>query len=66
MEKETCTFSFCQRPNVVEHETDLLILGGGMAACGGAYEACRWATPKGIRVTMVDKAATDRSGAVKP
>jgi adenylylsulfate reductase subunit A len=64
MEKETCTFSFCQRPMVIEHETDLLILGGGMAACGGAYEACRWATPKGIRVTMVDKAATDRSGAV--
>jgi adenylylsulfate reductase subunit A len=64
MEKETCTFSYCEKPAIVEHETDFLMLGGGMAACGAAYEACRWATPKGIKVTMVDKAATDRSGAV--
>lgn len=64
MEKETCTFSYCQRPDVVEIETDLLIIGGGMSACGAAFEACRWATPKGLKVTMVDKAATDRSGAV--
>jgi adenylylsulfate reductase subunit A len=64
MEKETCTFSFCEKPSVVEHETDFLILGGGMAACGAAYEACVWANPKKLKVTMVDKAATDRSGAV--
>jgi adenylylsulfate reductase subunit A len=64
MEKESCTFSYCERPQVIEHETDLLILGGGMAACGAAYEACAWATPKKLRVTLVDKAATDRSGAV--
>jgi adenylylsulfate reductase subunit A len=64
MEKETCTFSYCEKPQVVEHETDFLILGGGMAACGAAYEACAWANPKKIKVTMVDKAATDRSGAV--
>ncbi|MCE5312585.1 MAG: adenylyl-sulfate reductase subunit alpha, partial [Nitrospiraceae bacterium] len=64
MEKETCTFSFCQKPEVVEIETDLLLVGGGMACCGAAYEAARWATPKGLKVTMVDKAATDRSGAV--
>ncbi len=64
MEKETCTFSFCAKPEIVEVETDLLLIGGGMACCGAAYEACRWATPKGIKVTMVDKAATDRSGAV--
>jgi len=64
MEKETCTFSFCQKPEVVEVETDLLLIGGGMACCGAAVEACRWATPKGLKVTMVDKAATDRSGAV--
>jgi len=24
-------------------ETDLLILGGGMAACGAAFEAAYWA-----------------------
>ncbi len=64
MEKETCTFSYCQRPEVVTVETDFLIIGGGMAACGAAYEAVVWANPKKIRVTMVDKAATDRSGAV--
>ncbi|MDI1472677.1 MAG: adenylyl-sulfate reductase subunit alpha [Thermodesulfovibrio sp.] len=64
MEKETCTFSYCQRPEVIEIDTDFLIIGGGMAACGAAFEACRWATPKGLKVTMVDKAATDRSGAV--
>ncbi len=64
MEKETCTFSYCVRPEIVEVETDLLIIGGGMSACGAAYEAARWATPKGIKITMVDKAATDRSGAV--
>jgi adenylylsulfate reductase subunit A len=64
MEKETCTFSYCEKPEVVEVETDLLLLGGGMSACGAAYEAVRWANPKGLKVTMVDKAATDRSGAV--
>ena len=64
MEKETCTFSYCQRPDVVEVDTDFLIIGGGMAACGAAYEAARWATPKGLKITMVDKAAADRSGAV--
>ncbi len=64
MEKETCTFSYCQKPEVVEVETDILLVGGGMACCGAAFEAARWATPKGIKITMVDKAATDRSGAV--
>ena len=64
MEKETCTFSFCQKPPVEEIETDLLLIGGGMACCGAAFEAARWANPKKMKVTMVDKAATDRSGAV--
>src|SRR5512135_3548505 len=64
MEKETCTFSFCKKPAIETVETDLLLIGGGMACCGAAFEAARWATPKGIKVTMVDKAATDRSGAV--
>jgi len=45
-------------------ETDLLILGGGMAACGAAVEAAHWAKQHGLRVTLVDKAAMDRSGAV--
>jgi adenylylsulfate reductase subunit A len=45
-------------------ETDLLICGGGMAACGAAVEASYWAKQHGLKVTMVDKAAIDRSGAV--
>jgi adenylylsulfate reductase subunit A len=45
-------------------ETDLLILGGGMAACGAAVEAAYWAQQNGLKVTLVDKAAVDRSGAV--
>jgi adenylylsulfate reductase subunit A len=45
-------------------ETDLLILGGGMSACGAAVEAAHWAKQQGLKVTLVDKAAMDRSGAV--
>jgi adenylylsulfate reductase subunit A len=45
-------------------ETDLLICGGGMAACGAATEAAYWAKQNGLKVTLVDKAAMDRSGAV--
>ena len=48
----------------VEVETDVLILGGGMAACGAAVEAAYWAKKLGLKVTLVDKAAMDRSGAV--
>jgi adenylylsulfate reductase subunit A len=48
----------------VEVETDFLILGGGMAACGAALEAAYWAKQNGLKVTLVDKAAMDRSGAV--
>src|SRR3972149_7298289 len=64
MEKETCTFSYCKKPEVTEVDCDLLIMGGGMAGCGAAFEACRWANEKGLKVVLVDKAATDRSGAV--
>jgi adenylylsulfate reductase subunit A len=48
----------------VEVTTDLLILGGGMAACGAAVEASYWAKKNNLKVTLVDKAAMDRSGAV--
>ena len=47
-----------------EVNTDLLIIGGGMAACGAAVEAAYWAKKNGLKVTMVDKASVDRSGAV--
>jgi len=48
---------------VVEVNTDLLIVGGGMAACGAAIEAKYWAGDD-IKVILVDKAALERSGAV--
>ncbi len=48
----------------VEVTTDLLIIGGGMAACGAAVEAAHWAKKHNLKVTVVDKAAMDRSGAV--
>jgi len=48
----------------VEVKTDLLILGGGMAACGATVEAAYWAKKNNLKVTVVDKAAMDRSGAV--
>ncbi len=47
-----------------EITTDLLILGGGMAACGAAFEAAHWAKKHNLKVTLVDKAAMERSGAV--
>ncbi|MCP4751092.1 MAG: adenylyl-sulfate reductase subunit alpha [Proteobacteria bacterium] len=64
MEPKVNNFEHIEKPEIVVHETDLLFIGGGMAACGAAYEAERWATPQGIKITMVDKAAVDRSGAV--
>jgi len=48
----------------VEVKTDVLILGGGMSACGAAVEAVHWAKKNNLKVTLVDKAAMDRSGAV--
>jgi len=45
-------------------ECDVLVVGGGMAGTGAAFEAAYWAKEKGLRVVMVEKAATERSGAV--
>ncbi|MBF0311014.1 MAG: FAD-binding protein, partial [Magnetococcales bacterium] len=50
-------------PDIVEVDTDILIIGGGMAACGAAFEIMRWKTPD-MKVRLVDKAAMERSGAV--
>ncbi|MFH1844371.1 MAG: adenylyl-sulfate reductase subunit alpha [bacterium] len=52
------------RFETVEVSTDLLIIGGGMASCGAAVEAAHWAEKNNVKVTLVDKAAMDRSGAV--
>jgi adenylylsulfate reductase subunit A len=50
-------------PQVVEHDVDVLIVGGGMAACGTAFEIKKWA-PADMKIVLVDKAALERSGAV--
>ncbi len=49
-------------PEVEEREVDILIVGGGMAACGTAFEIKKWAPDK--KILLVDKAALERSGAV--
>jgi len=64
LEREFCKWSFCAKPEVVNIETDLLLVGGGMACTGAAVEAAAWAKAAGIKITLVDKAALDRSGAV--
>jgi len=45
-----------------EIETDVLVLGGGIAGCWAAINAAR----QGVRVAMVEKSATVRSGAGGP
>jgi adenylylsulfate reductase subunit A len=64
LEREFCKWSYCSKPEVETVETDLLLVGGGMACTGAAVEASAWAKAAGLKVVMVDKAATDRSGAV--
>jgi len=51
-------------PEVVEEECDILLIGGGMACCGAAFEIMKWAEGTGLNIKLVDKAAMDRSGAV--
>ncbi len=51
-------------PAVETVECDVLVVGGGMAGCGAAFEAAQWARPRGLRVCLVEKAAIERSGAV--
>jgi len=50
-------------PEVVEHSCDVLIVGGGMAACGTAFEIKKWADDS-LKIILCDKAAMERSGAV--
>ncbi len=59
-----------EAPEIVHEELDILLIGGGMACCGTAYEMMRWAeavkaeSGKDLKIKLVDKAALDRSGAV--
>lgn len=43
-------------------DCDLLIVGGGFAGCGAAFEARYWG--RNLKVVLVEKAAIERSGAV--
>ncbi|MBT7307177.1 MAG: FAD-binding protein, partial [Gammaproteobacteria bacterium] len=57
-------------PDVVQEECDVLMIGGGMANCGAAYEIGPWAEKaeaelgRPMNIKLVDKAALPRSGAV--
>ena len=57
-------------PEIVQEEVDILLIGGGMACCGAAYEVVQWAEAAkkeagvDLKIKLVDKAAMDRSGAV--
>ncbi len=53
-------------PEIIEEEVDILIIGGGMAACGAAFEIGKWVKASGgnLKIKLVDKAAMSRSGAV--
>ena len=44
---------------VIEHETDVLVIGGGLAGCMAAIKASEG---NGLRVTLVDKSNTLASG----
>ncbi len=43
-------------------DSDILIIGGGMAGCGAAYEARYWG--RNLKIVLVEKADIERSGAV--
>jgi adenylylsulfate reductase subunit A len=49
-------------PEVEEREVDILLVGGGMACSGAAFEVKKWSGD--ASVLLVDKAAMERSGAV--
>ncbi|OGR26106.1 MAG: adenylyl-sulfate reductase subunit alpha, partial [Desulfobacterales bacterium RIFOXYA12_FULL_46_15] len=50
-------------PKVEKRDVDVLIIGGGMAACGTAFEIKKWASDD-TKILLCDKAALERSGAV--
>lgn len=53
-------------PTIVEHDVDILLVGGGMGNCGAAWEAVAWANKYApeAKILLVDKAALERGGAV--
>ncbi len=52
-----------RKTNSVKHvDCDILIVGGGFAGCGAAYEAGYWG--RGLKIVIAEKANIERSGAV--
>ena len=43
-------------------DSDILVIGGGMAGCGATYEARYWG--RDLNIVCVEKANIERSGAV--
>ena len=54
--------SLFTRRKTVFVDSDVLVIGGGMAGCGAAYESRYWGRDK--KVVVVEKANIERSGAV--
>ena len=50
------------RNKTVFVESDILVIGGGMAGCGATYESRYWG--RDLKVVCVEKANIERSGAV--
>jgi len=46
----------------IDVESDILVVGGGMAGCGATYESRYWG--RDLKVVCVEKANIERSGAV--
>jgi len=64
--KESAKGVAIAEPTIVEHDVDILMIGGGMGNCGTAWEAVAWANkfaPE-AKILLVDKAAIERGGAV--
>ncbi len=61
--KPTGELKIVREPEVEKRDVDVLIIGGGMAACGTAFEIKKWADDD-TKILLVDKAALERSGAV--
>lgn len=51
-------------PEIKEHQVDLLIVGGGMGACGVAYEAVRWGDKHGLKILLCRQSRAGALGAV--
>ena len=51
-----------RRRKTVFVDSDILVIGGGMAGCGATYESRYWG--RDLKVVCVEKANIERSGAV--